>query len=143
MKREPSNPDVVELSTEEMIVHEWYLALLNAGYSHGESVERILDATKVSGPTWDVLNNQEFRNWLLKGTPTEDCTATLTVGPAHDPHSADCDLTAPHERHEGRDPYGTPGRVSWLSGNGVRGSNIQWHPATYAEEVACGSRNGK
>ncbi len=64
MIRDPQDPQIVELSEGEQIVHEWYMSLLNMGWSHGEAVERILTSVHICGPTWSALNNQEFRDWL-------------------------------------------------------------------------------
>lgn len=86
------NDTEVELTEPERILNEWHESLLNTGYGQHEAVEKMLNATSVQSLTWELLNQQDFRDWLTSDTGTviavegelptakltrrHDCTAT-------------------------------------------------------------------
>lgn len=137
MKRDKDDPQVVELTEAEQVVHEWYMSLLDVGYGHHEAAERILTCVPIDKATWNVLNNQQFRDWLAGSKGPHDrpeiCGSTLTVGTT-DPSSTECDLKPghyPETSHEGDDPLGVENlRVRWNGGGSCAGDPL---PVTIVE----------
>lgn len=112
------NAREVKLTEAEEIVREWHTTLLDAGFGQHEAVATILDRVPIDGPTWNLLNQQDFRDWLTGSSqPQSVCGKTAVIGKA-DPTLVECDLT-PHDdnKHEAPDPWGADNvRVRWEGG---------------------------
>lgn len=57
----------------------------------------------------------------------DECFASLTAGPAHDPYSTHCDLKPGHypaTPHEADCPFGTDRRVEWRGGGSCAGDPL-------------------
>lgn len=70
-------------------------------------------------------------HYLDEVVEQECCGASLTLGPTHDPYGSECELAPghyPETDHEGLDPFGGDGKVTWRGGGMCAGDPLPyWH----------------